>query len=190
MQKTQKEIAKRSRSDKKQKKIFPNFNRKARQEKIEKNKEKALTSNNLINILKGTKNFLGVFASDELSKIRILSTPAFLISNLDISSSSGSHWLAIRIGHSTVEIFDSLGFDKTLWGKFPIGLQKLFSRFHLSHRFRFSPVLQSPDTYDCGFYCIFFILYRTSHTFSACVSVFSPLLTLNHKILINKLKSI
>ena len=188
MQKNKKEKSNRRRPIKASKKIFSNLDRKTRQEKIEKAQNKALSSSDLYYFLKGAENFLGVFASDELSNIRIISTPVFLISNLDISDAPGSHWLSIRIDQSTIEIFDSLGFDQKLWGKFPLGLQKFLSRFRFSHNFYFSPILQSPQTSDCGFYCVYFILFRTKLTFSECISHFSSVLTLNHRILINKLK--
>ena len=190
MQKTKKEKSSRIRSGKTQKKILPNFNRKTRQEKIKENENKALNTLDLNNILNGVENFLGVFASDELSEIRIISTPVFIISNLDISTSPGSHWLCIRIDQNSIEIFDSLGFDRKLWGKFPKGLQNFLSRFRYSHNFYFSPVLQPENTSDCGLYCVYFILFRPLFSFSDCVSTFSRLLTRNHSILINKLKSL
>ena len=180
---------KRGRSAKISKEIFANLNRKSRQEKIEKIKEKALTTDDINNFLNNADNFLGVFASDELCKLRILSFPAFIISNLDISSSEGSHWISLRVCEKSVEIFDSLGFDRKLWGKYPIGLQTFLARYQNSHSFFISPILQPISTQDCGFYCIFFVLYRKLFTFSECVSYFSKILTLNHNILINKLKN-
>ena len=179
---------KRGRSAKISKEIFANLNRKSRQEKIEKIKEKALTTDDITNFLNKTDNFLGVFASDELCKLRIVSFPAFLVSNLDISSSPGSHWISLRVCEKSIEIFDSLGFDRKLWGKYPIGLQTFLARYKNSHSFLISPILQPIYTQDCGFYCIFFVLYRNLFTFAECVSYFSKILTLNHNILINKLK--
>lgn len=189
MSKAFKKISNRFRAKKGKKAISSNRNRKTRKEKIEKNQEKALSDTDLLQILKGAKNFLGVFASDELERIRILDFPAFLISNLDIRNSPGSHWICLRIDRHSIEIFDSLGFDRNLWGKFPVGLSNFFIRYRLSHKFFISPVLQPTYTQDCGFYCAFFVLYRSVYSFNKCVSTFSRLLTRNHDILINKLKS-
>ena len=189
MSKTCKKISNRFRSKKDKKEIFSNLNRKARQNEIEKIKEKALTTLDLNNLLNHTENFLGVFASDEIEKIRILNFPAFLISNLDIKTLPGSHWICLRIDKFSIEIFDSLGFDQKLWGKFPSGLQKFLGRYQFTHKFHISPVFQPESTQDCGFYCVFFVLYRALFSFNDCVSMFSRVLTHNHKILINKLKS-
>lgn len=173
-----------------QKAIFTSVNRETRQKEIEKNKEKALNSDDILKLLKGAKNFLGVFASDEISNLRILAFPVFLIVNLDSKTLPGSHWIALRLDKNTVEIFDSLGFDRNMWGKFPDGLRDFFDRYKYSHRFRISPVLQPASTSDCGFFCVFFVLYRPNNSFTNCVSVFSRVLTRNHFILIKKLKSI
>ena len=189
MSKAFKKITDRFRAKKDKKAISSDRNRKTRKKEIEKNQEKALNGTDLLKILKGAKNFLGVFASDELEKIRILDFPAFLISNLDIRSSPGSHWICIRIDRLSIEIFDSLGFDRNLWGKFPVGLSNFLARYSFSHKFFISPVLQPSFTQDCGFYCSFFVLYRSVYSFNKCVSTFSRLLTRNHDILINKLKS-
>ena len=189
MSETREKIANRFRSKKNKKEIFSDLNRKTRQEQIEKIKEKALTTLDIEKFLNGSKNFLGVFASNEIKNIRIINFPAFLISNLDVSSSPGSHWICVRVDRFSIEIFDSLGFDQKLWGKFPFGLQKFLSRYRLTHKFYFSPVLQPCFTQDCGFYCVFFVLYRSMYSFHDCTAMFSRILTKNHRILINKLIS-
>ena len=173
-----------------QKTSFTNVNRAARQKKIQKVKEKALTSTDIISLLRNCDNFLGVFASDELSSVRVLQTPAFLISNLDVRSGSGTHWICLRIGKSTIEIFDSLGFDRILWGSFPSGLHKFLKRYELSHSYFVSPVIQPNFTSDCGLYCVYFALYRQFKTFKDCLSPFRRLLTKNHFRLIKLLKSL
>ena len=169
---------------------FSNNNRKTRQKEIEKVEKKALSSKEILKLLRNSRNFLGVFSSDELSSIRIMRTPTFLISNLDIKSGPGTHWICIRIGKSSVELFDSLGFDRKLWGSFPIGLQTFLKRYQFSHSFITSPVLQPYFTSDCGLYCIYFVIYRQNLSFNRCVLPFSRLLTKNHFRLIKLLKSV
>ena len=63
------------------KKIFTNFNSKTKEEKIKKIEKKALNENEIKDLLKGQKNFLGVFASDELESLRILKFPVRLRKN-------------------------------------------------------------------------------------------------------------
>ena len=189
MSETREKISNWFRPKKDKKEIFSDLNRKTRQKQIEKVEEKALTTLDIQKFLNRSKNFLGVFASDEIENIRIMNFPAFFVSNLDVSTSPGSHWICVRVDRFSIEIFDSLGFDQKLWGKFPFVLQKFLGRYRLTHKFYFSPVLQPYSTNDCGFYCIFFVLYRSIYSFHDCTAMFSRILTKNHKILINKLKS-
>ena len=137
----------------------------------------------MIKILKCYPCFLGIYSSDQLKNLSILSFPSFIVINLATSDKLGSHWLAVRFGSVYIEIFDSLGFDPRLWRSFPTGLLKFLSSFAYTHRFRISPVIQPLDTHTCGLYTIFFIIYRQSKTFSACCSKFSSKLRLNDKIL-------
>ena len=143
------------------------------QEALKKAKDSPLSKPELLSILKRERDFIGIFASDQLRSLYVLKEPVFMIVNIDISSQPGSHWIALRVGKSTIEIWDSLGFNKELWSSYPDYLIKFLERYRMSHTFYISPILQSPNSYVCGLYCVFFILYRPSLSFSNCVGRFS-----------------
>ena len=140
---------------------------------IEKAQTNPLTKSDIISTLGSQNNFLGVFSSDELGSLRLLSHPVFLIVNVDVSSLPGSHWLAIRIGKCRIELFDSLGFKPDLWGAYPKYLLKFLGRYLTSHKFMHTPVLQPRFTHSCGLFCIYFIIFRQFLSFSNCVARFS-----------------
>ena len=149
------------------------------QKAIKKAQKEALSTSDLLQCLKSKSNFLGVFASDQLNSLHILSYPVFLITNIDTSTENGSHWISIRIDRYRVEVFDSLGLDPSLWTSYPKSLFKFLTSYSHTHRLFLSPVLQPPNTYDCGLYCIYFILYRRFVGFQTCYSKFSSNLTAN-----------
>ncbi len=150
---------------------------------IQKAKNSPLSSDDLNCLVNNQTNFLGIFASDQLETLRIVRPFVFFIVNLDISTQIGSHWIAIRIGRRSVEIFDSLGFSFDLWQVYPKYLLRFLSRYTKSHNFLISPVLQPPNTYTCGLYTVFFIIYRQRTTFRNCISKFSRNLFVNNLIL-------
>ena len=157
--------------------------RKKMQKIIKKAENSPLSTSDLAFLTNRQPNFLGIFASDELESLRVLRGPVYFIVNLDISTQPGSHWLAFRISKTTLEIFDSLGFNSFLWVKYPTQLLKFLSRYVKSHRFRISPVLQPPDSHTCGLFCVFYIYYRQKLTFTNCVKKFSRNLNLNNLLL-------
>ena len=157
---------------------------------IKKTEKKSLTKRNLLNLLRHAPNFIGVFASDQLKQCHILHFPTFLIVNLDTSDKSGSHWLCIRIGARDIELFDSLGFDPSIWSQYPKNLFLFLSYYSTSHNVLISPVLQAPNTYICGLFAVYFILYRQNHSFNACIKQFSSRLDLNRYILFDLLHSL
>ena len=152
--------------------------RKKVQKIIQKAQTSPLNSVELTILLKRQPDFLGVFASDQLEKLKILKTGIFFIVNLDTLAQPGSHWLAIRIGRKSIEIFDSLGFKLKLWQTYPRHLLNFLSRYSRSHNFYISPVLQPPNTYTCGLFCVFYVIYRHKISFSNCVKMFTR--DLNH----------
>ena len=149
-------------------------------EKIKKAQKERLSKTDLIILLKDFPNFLGCFASDSLKNLSIQNFPVFLIVNFDISTQPGSHWVAIRFGKFTLEIFDSLGFYPKLWDNYPIHLFKFLSRYSLSHKFYFSPILQPGNTFTCGLFSVYFIVYRQKLSFSEFISKFYKNLSLNN----------
>jgi len=164
-------------------KTLTNNRCKKAKEIIEKAKNSPLSATDLIFLLRKQNNFAGVFPSDKLKSFRVLVPPVFIIINIDTSNESGSHWISVRIGRSTVEIFDSLGFNANLWGKYPKHLIKFLGRYSASHKFYISPILQPPNYFDCGLYCVFFVVYRNFLTFRTCVEKFSINLNQNPIIL-------
>ena len=83
----------------------------------------------------------GQFSSDKLETVFAINNPVFLIVNLDISTQPGTHWIALRIGKRSIEIFDSLGFDFSQWLTYPTHLFKFLNRYSHSHTFYISPIL-------------------------------------------------
>lgn len=153
--------------------------------KIENFKKKGITSNKINSLLSCSSNFLGCFAQDELSSLTIQSLPVYLIINFDHRLSSGTHWIAIRISKKKLEIFDPLGFNVLRWPNFPHLLLDFLHKFSLHRRIMISKEIQPRRSTLCGFYCVFFVLYRQDNLFSSCVNVFSNKLRKNDKILIN-----
>ena len=127
----------------------------------------------ILSILKFVPTFLGVFASDELKHLRIIEYPVSLIANLDNSESDGSHWVAIRISNSKIELFDSLGFYPDGWSRFPSEIINFLKTHTALRKLSISPLFQSPNTHLCGLYCIYFILFRRIASFSVVCSKFS-----------------
>ena len=178
-----KEINKDQSSNRKRKsKQKASFRRRRRemQKVVEKAKKAPLSSSDLMILTHREPNFLGIFASNELKTLRIIRPSVSFIVNLDISSEPGSHWIAIRIGRTRVEVFDSLGFDLKLWDKYPQHLIKFLSRYARSHSFFISPILQSPNSFTCGLFCAFYIIYRRTHSFTNCIKKFTRNISSNN----------
>lgn len=79
----------------------------------------------------------------------------FLIVNLSPSSHPGSHWVVLFRSHKdSLEIFNSLGFDNVNHIK---PYFKFNFRTHLSYN---NSAVQLTTTATCGFYCIYFAIFR------------------------------
>lgn len=165
-------IANRSRKNFK-KETFNHRNGKKLEKILQKVKKEPLNSQDLKQFLKHEKNFIGFFPSDRLKTLYILAEPIYLILNIDNESQPGSHWIAIRIGKSTVEIFDSLGLNPQLWSFYPKDFFTFLNRYRFTHQFYITPLLQPPNSYYCGLYCVYYILYRQGISFRTCVGKFS-----------------
>ena len=163
------------------------FNKKKIKKAIqnEKNQKEGISSCLINCILADTSNFLGCFAQDELASLSIRSLPVYLIVNFDNSYSRGSHWIAVRIDRKRLEIFDPLGFNSLRWPHTPHLLLEFLHKFSVNRRIYTTKEIQPYSSALCGFYCIFFVLYRTVHTFSDCTRYFSNILKKNDNILIN-----
>ena len=137
---------------------------------IKKVKTTPLSTKDLISCLSNEPHFIGVYSADEILSISIKGFPVSLIVNLEPKSNKGSHWVCIWIGKTSIEIFDSLGFDPKSWRFFPLHLFQFLSRFKHSHKFKISPVCQSVLSHYCGLFCIYFICKRPFDTFENCCS--------------------
>ena len=149
---------------------------------------KGLTSDEITYFLGSTRNFLGVYAQDEIKNLSVSQYPSFLIINLDSSSSKGSHWIAAGIFRTHLEIFDSLGFNIFTWPHIPCDLLRFLLKFSVGRQVLVSKRLQSDSSTLCGIYCVFFILARITLRFKQIQDIFTANLQQNDKILINFLK--
>ena len=132
-------------------------------------------------------NFLGCYAQDELRTIYIKSLPVFIIVNFDHSYSSGTHWIAIRIDKKRLEIWDPLGFNYNRWPNIPFLLLDFLHKYSHHRNVYLCPEIQPLNSTLCGFYCIFFVIFRSCNTFRSCTSYFSKF-SANDKILRNFFK--
>ena len=144
-------------------------------QKALKKAQKTKTGISRLGILKHlqfTKDFIGVYAEDQLSNLSITTFPSSLIINLDPSHMRGSHWLAIRISRSSLEIFDPLGFQILSWPRIPCHLLNFLRRWSKHRKTFISPVIQSQSSVLCGFYCIAFTICRQVFSFKEFLKYF------------------
>lgn len=137
----------------------------------------------LFNILHPVNGFIGVVAQDQLASLEIPFLPCTFIVNLDNSNQNGTHWLGVSVDTKYLELYDSLGMNKNEWKLKPLILLNFLKKHSLHRKVLSTPILQSNISNMCGFYCIYFILFRKHHTFKQCVSIFSDDLSNNDKIL-------
>ena len=140
--------------------------------------------------LRKTPNFYGCFSPDELENLLIDSFPIYLIVNLDLSSEDGSHWLALRVSHTKVEVFDPLGFKLDSWPTIPVKLIEFIQKLSYKKQLIISRILQPNNSFLCGFYCIYYILARPFNSFRKIIDSFSLELSKNDHILTNLLYKI
>ena len=152
--------------------------------KIQKKKnQKTLTTSLLLELLQSTRNFIGVYAEDELKSITISSFPSLLVCNTDSHSLPGSHWIALGVFRDTVEIFDPSGFRLFLLPRIPCHLLNFIHKLSVTRTVRISNRVQSNSSTMCGFYCMFYVLARNSLSLKKIQSFFSSRLARNDSIL-------
>ena len=135
-----------------------------------KKQKQGLSNKKIEKILNCCKSFIGCFACDQLDSLSISHFPCSLIVNTDTLNQSGSHWIAIRVSKSKVEMFDSLGLIYE--NRIPIQILVFIQRFSISRSFKFNQRLQPDSSVLCGFYCIFFIFLRRFCSFRKIQSMF------------------
>jgi hypothetical protein len=101
------------------------------------------------------KHFVGVFAIDTLPKT--LKYRYFCISNTDLSSEPGQHWICfLRNSNYEIECFDSLGINSEKREK----LLK-FCSFKRMRQLKFNEnIFQCKDSSTCGLFVIYFLIER------------------------------
>ena len=153
---------------------------------IQKKKTKTgITTDEILQLMKRTRNFVGCYAENELSGIRISSFPSFFIVNIDSSDLPGSHWLAVLIDRKSVEIFDSSGFNIFHLPRIPCHLLSFIHRLTQTRELHVSRQLQPITSKLCGFYAMFFVLCRQHLTFDQIMHLFTHNLSKNDRRLIN-----
>ena len=95
-------------------------------------------------------NFLGVFASGELSLLTKTDT-GILIFNTDSSESSGQHWISLCITKKCILYFDSLNFNF----QFSNDISDFLVTFDKSLIINTIPI-QTNNSIDCGKHCLVF----------------------------------
>ena len=95
-------------------------------------------------------DFLGVFASDELSLLPKTDT-GILIFNTDSSESSGQHWISLCITKECILYFDSLNFDF----QFSDDISDCLVKFDKNVVMNAIPI-QTNDSINCGKHCLVF----------------------------------
>ena len=96
------------------------------------------------------KDFLGVFASDELSLLPKTNT-GILIFNTDSSESSGQHWISLCITKECVLYFDSLNLNF----QFSDDISDFLIKFDKKVIMNTIPI-QTNDSINCGKHCLVF----------------------------------
>ena len=157
--------------------------KKWQKKKIQKIKIKtSLDTGTLNNLLNHIYNFVGVFPQNHLNTIKFLKTPFSLIVNTDCENQSGTHWIAINITNSRIEICDSLGFKPNSWSNYPTHLMLFIHRFLNRRKLVITPQIQSEYSNACGLYCLLFIMFRQKRPFKTFINLFSSHYRLNDQI--------
>jgi hypothetical protein len=100
--------------------------------------------------------FLGVFAADEAPAWSSLEPRSCYVMNSDPGEKEGEHWLAVyKPGDGDPELFDSFALPLSRYND-------VRTLADAPHSLRLTPrALQSPFSYVCGHYCVYYLYYRT-----------------------------
>lgn len=120
---------------------------------------KALYSNEIEDQLKFIPIFKGVFAKDELKKIKVKKNENFaFVINLENHNQGGSHWVSMYNDKNLpyVEYYDSYGLEP------PIEVEN-FVNSKVKKPIFYNPYQQQkPTSNRCGYFCIHYIVKRYS----------------------------
>ena len=141
--------------------------------------KKAIKASSIQRLLKCCPNFLGCFAEDELETLSLRTFPCFLIVNIDSSNLDGSHWIAIGLFRDRLEIMDPLGFTIFNWTRVPCKLMNFCHLFGSRRKIHVSKRIQPNFSVLCGYYCIYYVIFRQLFSLHKVQSVFSSNLDKN-----------
>lgn len=127
--------------------------------------------------LKNERGYLGSYALDELSDVKVSFYPSFIVLNLDFRANEGSHWIAIGIYDSQLLICDSLG-GILPDARLSKNLANFLAPLVCNRKIIMTRQLQSLDSGTCGLYCIFFIKQLAKYN---CVCEFLRLFTTDYQ---------
>jgi hypothetical protein len=100
--------------------------------------------------------FMGVFAADEAPAWSSLQPRSCYVMNTDPGDQEGEHWLAVyKPTDGPPELFDSFALPLTRYKSVP-ALADAPPGLRITPR-----ALQSPFSYVCGHYCVYYLYYRT-----------------------------
>lgn len=102
----------------------------------------------------GSKVFRGVCASNGFLTFETTETVAMIV-NTDVDSGPGEHWLAFYIENEVLEFFDSFGRPPEDFNQHIESYVKKFRSVNY-----FSHCFQDDSSYNCGQFCIFYIIRR------------------------------
>lgn len=99
---------------------------------------------------------LGVYARDTVPHLSpdMLRTGVGFIANTDRAGSKGQHWIAVYIKGTEAILFDSLA-DHSVNTVFQNYLKLYVTTYQYN-----TEQLQSTTSNACGFYCLYFLLYK------------------------------
>lgn len=120
-----------------------------------------LFSNQIRNIMKKFKKFVGVFAIDQLNLVPVRKEMGFIL-NTDPSTKKGSHWVAVYIvNNDSIEYYDSFGEDPPR--RFMKGIKKLIDKLkpEVYMKFKINRVIdQRSNSGNCGLLAMNFLINR------------------------------
>ena len=153
---------------------------------VEKQAKKiGVTTHEILRLMRDVPHFIGCYAENEVSSLVITTFPTYFIVNVDGSNLPGSHWIGLMIDRNNVEIYDSCGLNLFLLPRIPCHLLSFIHRFTQSRKLSVTRQIQPLSSKLCGFYAMFFIIFRQHFTLSHITSLFSDNLIKNDRRLIN-----
>ena len=114
-----------------------------------------LSTDDINNVMRGTKYFLGAMPLNALQKLKIpkkINLPLKLIVNLEPDSLPGNHWIAIvRNKAGAIKYYDSTG------KKPPPTIKSWIERNSIQWNYSNKVMQKKNDMSSCGYLCIAFL---------------------------------